>query len=470
MRVSFPGGCASGVTGSCILIETTSKKILLDCGLYQGGTILNQYKENKTFFKRNKIKPNSLDYIFIEHAHADHSQLVELAVKEGFQGTIIMPIGNLELFKIMGIDSCNIMARDAEDLSKKYEKEFLPIYESADVLRACSLTKEFAIGEKYAIDDGLSFRFFATGHIINSAGIEIWIKAENRTQHIVYTSDLGNQKIPQFFVEPLDIPQNANLLIGECTYSRPNRNATEKDRKKDLEKIAQIINETCVQKDGKVLIPVFTLHRAQTILSLLYILFYQQENFDIPIVLASPLGVKMCEIFDKQLATVQDFFFTEVLLWDNIHLVSNFEDMAKWCDGNKPCVLLTASGMMTAGYSRYAAAKILPRIENYILFVGYSVENSLASKIKDHKTKTVSIDGKVVACRSGIADLKSFSSHASYDDLIDIYSSNNYDKIALVHGNFEDKKIFAEELQKKMAFRNRTGRVIVVNKGTILSL
>ena len=469
LRVSFPGGCATDVTGSCILLETDDIKILLDCGLFQGGTILAQYKENKDFFKKNKIKPSAIDYIFIEHAHADHAQLVELAVKEGFRGQIIMPSGNLDFFKIMAVDSSTIMQRDAEDLSKKIGKEIAPIYNLEDIAQTLLLIKECPFEEKIKLTEELSFRFFPTGHIINSGGIELWVKYGNKAQHIVYTSDLGNQQIPQYFIKPLKLPQNANLLIGECTYARPTRNATNKDREKDLEKILSIVRETCCEKKGKVLIPVFTLHRAQTMLSVLYDIFKNDLNFNIPIILASPLGVKMSHLYEEQLTNGGKAYFSEVMAWKNIHLVSSFDEMAKWCDGSTPCVLLSASGMMTAGYSKYAASKFLPHSKNHIVFVGYSVENSLASKIKDHTTKSVSIDGKQISCRALISDLKSFSSHASYDDLIKIYSSNNYDKIVLVHGNFNDKLLFANELKQEMEKRNKTGKIISTNKDTVIS-
>lgn len=468
IRVRFIGKNATDVTGSCTVIEYCDKKILIECGLYQGGTDLEQYNINKSLFKSGRVKCSEVDYIIAGHCHADHTQLISLAVKEGFCGQILMPCGSKEIYSVMAMDSCNIMGRTAQDLSKRLHREYLPIYEEDDVKRSIELFRELPINERITIDDTLEIRFVPSGHIANACQIELWIKNNGGIKHILYTSDLGNRTVKQYYTEPYQQVMKSNLVIGECTYGESGRTSTKKDRDKDIEKIDSIIKSVCIDKHKKVLIPIFSLHRAQTILTMLWEMYGDKDWFNIPILLDSPLAIKLTEIYRSQFADTTDI--EKVLSWKNINFLTEFKDTEYWATNEAPCVFLSASGMMVAGRSKFVASKLLPDRDSHIIFVGFSVENSLASKIKSQKTKSLKIDKKVVPCRCGITDLKSFSSHATYENLIETYTSGNFDKIALVHGNFNTKLNFCQELQEELSKRNKTSRVICVNKDTEILL
>lgn len=181
IRVRFIGKNATDVTGSCTVIEYCDKKILIECGLYQGGTDLEQYNINKSLFKSGRVKCSEVDYIIAGHCHADHTQLISLAVKEGFCGQILMPYGSKEIYSVMAMDSCNIMGRTAQDLSKRLHREYLPIYEEDDVKRSIELFRELPINERITIDNTLEIRFVPSGHIANACQIELWIENNNGT-------------------------------------------------------------------------------------------------------------------------------------------------------------------------------------------------------------------------------------------------------------------------------------------------
>lgn len=468
IRVRFIGKSSTDVTGSCTVIEYEGKKILIECGLYQGGTDLEQYNINKSLFKKGRVKCSVVDYIVAGHCHADHTQLISLAVKEGFRGQILMPYGSKEIYSVMAIDSCNIMSRTAEDLSKRLKREYLPIYSEDDVKLSIELLRELPILEKIRLDDTLEIRFVPSGHIANACQIELWIKNNGNVKHILYTSDLGNRIVKQYYVKPYQQVQKSNLVIGECTYGEKGRSTTKKDREKDLEKVDSVIKSTCIDNSKKVLIPIFSLHRAQTILTMLWEMYNDKDWFKIPILLDSPLAIKLTEIYKKQFSDNTNI--NNVLEWKNVKFLKEFQETEHWAKNNQPCIFLSASGMMVAGRSKFVASQLLPNKDNHIIFVGYSVENSLASKIKSKKTKTLKIDGKHVPCRCGITDLRSFSSHATYENLIETYTSGNFDKIALVHGNFNTKLSFCQDLQKELSKRNKTSRVICVNKDTEILL
>ena len=160
--------------------------------------------------------------------------------------------------------------------------------------------------------------------------------------------------------------------------------------------------------------------------------------------------------------------------WDKLNFIDNFDKVEEIVNNSEPCIFIASAGMMNAGYSVYIAEKLLPGYNNTILFVGYSVEGTLSWKIKQKKTKTVTINGKPIPSRCRVINLSSFSSHMGRDSLIKYYSGGMgtgfYGKIALQHGNFKDKVEFGKELQSEIEKRNRTDKVIIVNKSTEITL
>lgn len=468
IRVRFVGENATDVTGSCVLIETETKKILVECGLFQGeNTLLQQYRINNGKFR---FKVKELDYIILNHAHIDHVGLVPRLYKEGCTAKIIAPIGLKRLYETMVRDSAFIMERDAKDLQEKFKRDFEPIYEEKDVLNSLEYWNEFEKNEVINIDEDIKIRFLNSSHIINSYQSELWVTNSNRTVKIGITSDLGNIALEQYYVNSFQEIEKANLLIGECTYSNEQRGVTKKDRKKDLEKLETVIEQVCIDNKGKILIPVFALQRCQVMLSYLYQIFHERENFDIPIIVDSPLALKVNEVFLQELEGAERDFFKEVLQWKNVKFVKEFTDTQSWVEGDKSCVFLSCGGMLQAGRAVYTATKLLPNSKNHIIFCGYSTTDSLATKIKNKKTKTINIEGKPVFCRCGVTVLKSMTSHMQRPELLNYYSGGNYDKIALVHSNFNDKVNFAKELQNEIFKKNKTNKVIVVNKSTEVCL
>lgn len=470
VRVRFVGTNAESVTGSSVLIETGTKKILVECGLYQGDeSLLEQYRINKSRFP---YKAKDIDYVIVLHSHIDHVGLIPKLYKQGSKAKIIAPMGLRELFKVMGKDSAFIMERDAEDLVKKFNRNFEPIYQEQDVYTALEYWNELEKNEVIDIDEDVKIRFLNSSHIINSCQCELWIKNNNRTVKIGITSDLGNISIDNDYVEPFQSIDKANLLIGEATYSREIKQITNKNRKKDLEKLKTVIEQTCIDNGGKVLIPVFALQRCQSILTCLYEIF-KEQNFNVPIIIDSPLAIKITHLFLKELEYVNPQHFQkleEVLKWENIKFEKEFEGTQSWIDSKEPCVFLSCSGMLNAGRAVYTASKLLPNSNNCIVFCGYSSEGSLGSKIKNKRQKTVTIEGKSVPCRSQVINLLSFSSHMQRKDLLEYYSNGNYDKIAIVHSDFKSKITFCSELQERIRKQNKTNKVICVNKDTEILL
>lgn len=468
VRVRFVGNNSEDVTGSCVLIETEDKKILVECGLYQGDeSLLEQYKINSRKFN---FKVKDVDYLILAHSHIDHVGLVPRLYKQGANCKIIAPIGLKNLFEIMAKDSAFIMNKDAEELSKKFGRSYEAIYTNEDVDTSLTYWNEFEKNQVVEIDENLKIRFINSSHIINSCQCELWITNKNRTVKIGITSDLGNISINQYYVDKFQPIEKANLLIGEATYAKDFKNITNKHKKKDLEKIESVITQTCIDGRGKVLIPVFALQRCQVMLTHLYDIFSNNKEFNIPVIVDSPLAIKINKIFLEELNEEQKEKFQEVLNWKNLKLIKEFEDTEAFVLNDSPCIFLSCGGMLQAGRAVYTAGKLLPNSNNCIMFCGYSSEESIATKIKNKKQKTITIDGKSIPCRCQSIVLNSFSSHMQREQLLKYYSDGNFDKIAVVHSNFKDKVGFCKDLQEQISKKNKTGKVICVNKSTEILL
>lgn len=468
IRVRFIGKNSDDVTGSCVLIEMGNYKILLEFGLYQSCNIKEDYKINN---RRLEFRPSEIDYIFVMHSHADHSLLLPRLYANGCKARIITPKGAKTLFSVMGMDSAFIMSRDVETLARNYKMNVNPIYTSEDVTETLKYFDEYGFEDVIKLNDNISFRFVPSGHIINSAQLELWLTDGNHTSKILYTSDIGNVSVPKYYSNTFRPVDHANIVIGETTYGDTIRSATMKDREKDLEKIRSVVETVCLDNNAKVLIPVFALDRAQNILTHLYDMFGSDSSFNVPILIDSPLTVRITNLYESLLDGESLEKFNEVMQWKNIRLITNYEESLKWQNKKEPAIILAASGFMTNGRSLQWAKTLLPNSKNHILFVGYSSEGSLASRIKNGKAqKTISIDKKPIANRCGITSLNSFSSHIQRDDILKYYSDINCEKVCLVHGEMKSKCTFGKDLQSEIQRKNKTSKVVIINKSSEILL
>ena len=475
IRVSFKSsGAAEDVTGSCTVITwgKPERTILVDCGLIQGNqSLLKEYQANNARFS---FKEKNVDYVFVTHAHADHSSRLALLTKRGFNGKIIVPEGNKDIIRELSLDSAKIMLRDAEDLFRRFKKDYPPIYEESDVKNMVAFMKEYPFKEKIKLDDEVTFEFIPSGHIIGAAQLILYIKNGSTTRKIAFTGDLGNLRTEGYYTNKFEPIQNANLLIGECTYANRERSIKAKDREKDLEKIQTFVRDVCVEGKGRLLFPSFSLMRSQVILTILYELFKEDPEFNIPVYVGSPLTCKINKIFDWVLTGEQLEKWQEVCSWDKITFTSSYEDVEGVLNKNTPAIFICSAGMLNAGFAVGVAEKLLPSSKDGIAFIGYSVEGTLAWKIKQKKTKTISINGKQIHSRCKVINLNSFSSHMQRDELCDYYSggfgTGMYGKIVLQHGNMKDRIGLAADLQELISKRNRPDKVIIANKSTEILL
>lgn len=462
ISVKFCGGNSWDVTGSCIYIETPNRKILLECGLWQStGSTLENWKINARKFE---FRPNKLDYVFSCDRHVDHTGLIPRLYASGAICPIIAPRGSKPIAEILMRDSARIIASDAASLSEKLGREYVPFYLDSDVDTALKFWGEYD-DEVHRLDEFVKFKFTPSGHIPFARQLELWITEGNITKKIVYTSDLGNIHIAKPYTKPYHsvLGGRADIVIAESTYAHELRIANKTARKKDVEKIRSVVQETCVDKKKRILIPSFALARTQEILTVLYDLFHEEE-FDLPVYVDSPMAQKISSAYLETLEGGSLEKWKEVLTWENLHFVGDYIESRELRDSGRPCIVIASSGFMVAGRSVAWCASLLPHSEDRIVTIGYAPPGSMAYTIKQGEQKTISITGKRYANRCQVTNLTSFSSHIQRDSMISEYGRVDAEKLFLVHGDMDGRKSIKPEIEARLSKNGLATKVILAEK------
>lgn len=466
------GGNATGVTGSCTKIDFAGRAILFEFGMIQdNSTILENYKSNCAIM--NKIKAKKVDVIIIGHCHCDHIGLIPMIFARGNNNTkIIAPKNSYSILKEMWYDTAYINERDVEILNKN-GKSYTPLYTNNDVDIALNHVKEVEIGEVVRLDENTSIRYTPSGHILRACQTELFINVASHTSKILFTSDLGNKMIEsrKVFVEKFQHVPTANIVIGECTYGRRSGSMKEKDIELDRQKMKAVVQQFCIDNKHRILIPTFSLDRMPFILWELYQLFGRDENFNIPVLVDSPLANRLLDCYSSILQGEAKERFDEMMSWKNIRRIINTEDSKAAVVDKSAKIICSSSGMLTAGRSVKWCQSILPNENDCILLIGYAGADTLAYKIKNGSDKkTININGRPCKNKCQIVSLHSYSSHMQHDDLVDYYKGINCDKIILCHGDEQAKCELKEDLESELSKCCKSTRVIIANKGMKISL
>lgn len=434
-------------------------------------TVLENYHANMKYIQ--KIKPQEVEYIIIGHLHADHIGMIPTLYARGkCNAKIIVPKGSTSILKEMWLDSSYINCRDIEVLNLKNDRNYEPFYTEDIVYKTLEYVEEIDSDKIETLSDELAIRYTDAGHILLSKQCEVYINGGSHTRKILFSSDLGNiaTQDSRVFVEKFKPVTSANIAIMECTYCAKDRQCTKDTYKKDIEKIKAVIDQYCVDNNSRVLIPSFSLDRTPYILWILYSLFGKDENFKIPILVDSPLTNRLLDCYSSILDGKSKEQFDEMMSWKNIHRIIQPEDSKAAIASSGAKVILSSSGMLTAGRSIKWTQNILPHAEDCILFMGYTGEDTLGYKIKHEKdNKTININGKPYKNKAQIVDLKSFSSHMQRQDMINYYKTLNCEKIYLVHGD-SNKIEFKHDLEDAISDCLKSTKVVAVNSGTKISL
>lgn len=467
--IFFTGMNSSDVTGSCILVKYAGKQILLEIGLFQSNTILEAYKINTEKFKFN---PKEIDYCFINHQHLDHQGLLPRLVKEGFKGKVITSYEVAAFFEPMLKNSSYIMDSEARMLTKKFKRDYSPIYIEEDVYKALDFVYEYNdLNKLYVLDDVVSFKWYANSHCIGAKQLQLILNGKEKTS-ILYTSDVGSLNTKNHFVENTEICKDFNKIsILESTYGEKSR-INKKTREFDIEHLRVAINTT-MERNGKVLLPAFSFSRTQELLTTIYELYHNDKSFDYDVVVDSQLSCDICDIYSKVLSGDNLKLWNKVIGWENVKLIREKTDSIECVKDENPKIVISSSGFCTNGRVVTYLQEYLKYDKNMIVFSGYVGGDSsyLSYRIKNFKdNKTLTINKKPIQNRADCITLSTFSSHANHDELIEIGSELNTEKIILVHGSTTAKLDLQKDMQDAISRKNKTSRVICASKDMVVHL
>jgi metallo-beta-lactamase family protein len=447
MKIKFIGA-AREVTGSKHLIITDSgKKILLDCGMFQGKGL-----ETDSMNRDLMFDPSQIDHIILTHAHIDHSGLIPYVYKLGFRGSVICTNGTRDLCAIMLADSAFIQEHDTITFNKRRVKKGLPqvapIYTQADATACMGLFIGVPNEMKFRIDENIKVRFTGTGHMLGSGVANIEIVENGQLKKIAYTGDIG-RPVDQILAPPQPFPQ-ADILITESTYG----DRLHEDSRMAEEELLKVLVDTCVTKGGKLIIPAFSVGRTQEIVFSLNNYFNEGRLPKIDMFVDSPLAVNATAVF-RMHPECFNKNFSDVLEkdpdpfgFDNLYYINKVEDSKKLNDHKKPCVIISASGMMEAGRIKHHLANNISDRKNTILIVGYCAPTTLGARI-GRGDKEVSIFGTVYEVKAEVKKIESFSGHGDYKEMISFISCQDksaLSKIFIVHGEYETQKKYVSSL------------------------
>jgi len=454
MNIKFIGA-AREVTGSKHLITTDSgKKILLDCGMFQGKGLETDGMNRNLMFD-----PAKIDHVILTHAHIDHSGLIPYIYRLGFRGSVICTSATRDLCAIMLIDSGHIQEGDVKWFNKRRVKKGLapvePIYTEQDARACMELFIGVGYDRKFQIDANIKVKFTNTGHMLGSGTALLEINENGKTTRIAYTGDIGRPE-SRILKSPKPFPQ-CDYLITEATYgNRLHPQLQEAERE-----LLRVIRETCVDRGGRVIIPSFAIGRTQEVVYALNKFFNEGLLPKVNIYVDSPLAVNATDIFRLHTDILNADVAHEILTdpdpfgFNSLFYIKSPDESKKLNDNKRPCVIISASGMMEAGRIKHHLANNIENPNNTILAVGYCAPNTLGARILEGADE-VSIFGVHHPVKAKIERIEAFSGHGDYSEMADYLScqdTSQVKKVFLVHGEYEAQSAFKNTLEKR-GFRN----------------
>ncbi len=448
MKLCFLGATHE-VTGSCFLLTVGEKKILIDCGMEQGRDIY----ENQPI----PGKISDVDYVFLTHAHIDHSGNIPMLYKKGFRGKIYLTDATARLANVMLRDSAHIQEFEAEWRNRKAKRGggeyYEPLYTMADAIGTINLFCPCSYDQDVVIDDDVSAKFFDAGHMLGSSSIKFTINESGETRTIIFSGDIGNTDKP-LLRNPV-MPDSADYVIVESTYG----NRSHGDRPDYVSELTNILRDV-LARGGNLVIPSFAIGRTQ---ELLYVLreiksaglLGEKSNFSVYV--DSPLANEATDVFSSCLTEYGDDE-TKALInagiepidFDGLYTSITTEESKAINFDQTPKVIISASGMCEAGRIRHHLKHNLWRADSTILFVGYQSEGTLGRTLVNG-ADTVKLFGEKVQVNASILEIDGISGHADRDMLLGWIKNirNKPERVYVNHGSDEVCDEFAEYITQQ---------------------
>jgi metallo-beta-lactamase family protein len=428
-------GAARQVTGSCHLVSCNDRRVLIDCGMFQGGR-----EQARANYEPFGFDPASIDVLLLTHAHLDHCGRIPKLVHDGFRGRILTTAATRDLARVVMLDAASLQEEDARRAQRRGrrrdEPDVVPLYTLDDALHAMDYFADpVAYDQPVAVFDGVTARFQDAGHILGSASIVLDIASGDEKRTMVFSGDLGNPGRP-ILRDPVPAPP-ADYVVMETTYgNRPHRSLPD-----SIDELYRAVRET-VARGGNVVIPTFALERAQEVL---YYLHRGIHDGAIPshvsVFLDSPMAISATEIFRRHPECFDADFSEELHDGDpfampSLHFSRDTNESMAINTIESGAVILAGSGMCNGGRVRHHLKHNLWREKSSIVFVGYAAAGTLARHIVDG-AQSVRIFNEEIRVRAQVWTINGFSAHADQTALLEWLGTSPRRKVLLVHGEYE---------------------------------
>ena len=450
MKISFHGA-ARTVTGSKHLLHLDNgKKILLDCGMFQG-----MGRDTIRLNSEWGFEPKDIDYVILSHAHIDHVGLLPKLVKDGFTGKVICTVATGDLANILMKDSARIQESDVRRINQvrdRQEREHVEaLYTEEDAEKVAGMMYTLENNTPWEIEPGIELLYTDCGHVLGCSAIHLKITENGKDTRISFSGDIGRYR-DVILRAPDPFPQS-DYVIMESTYG---------DKLHGMlipsgDELLKYVRETCIERGGNLIIPAFSVGRTQEILYLLNRLELEHRLPDLDYFVDSPLSIDATNIikhhpecFNPQVQTLLQRD-DDVFAFKGLRFIESVEASIALAEYKKPCVIISSSGMAEAGRVKHHIANNVQDAKNMILIVGYCEPHSLGGKLRDG-AKEVMIFGDELQVNARVALIDSMSAHGDYDDLLQWVSCQDADKVKqlfLVHGEYTVQTAFRERVLRK---------------------
>ena len=446
-------GASGCVTGSCFLVENTlGKRVLVDCGLFQGGgqMELRNYRDWD-------FVPSQISTLFLTHAHIDHSGRIPKLVRDGFKGKIITSPPTVQLLGIMLLDAAHVQEMDAQWQTRKNKRkasrDIEPLYTVEDAQKSLKYLSPLEAGEIVTVEEGIKARLRNSGHILGASILELWLQENAKEIKLVFSGDIGmaNQLIIK---QPQEV-YNADYLFVESTYGNREHKDVESSKEELLEAIGY-----AVSNGEKVIIPAFAIERTQEIIYILSEFQRAGKLPDIPIFLDSPLAIKATEIFKQN----KEYFDDEALAivkqgldpfeMPNLRYTPTSADSMAINEHKGPAIVIAGSGMCNAGRIKHHLKHNLWRPGASVVIVGFQAQGTPGRAIVDGKP-VVKLLGEDVAVKARVFTIGGFSAHADQKGLLEWVSNfqESGPGVFVVHGENSASLDFAQLVQERFGMK-----------------
>ena len=448
-------GAARTVTGSMHEIQTSGRRLLLDCGMYQG--------RRKEAAERNKnfpFSPAEVDAVLLSHAHIDHSGNLPNLTSNGFQGPIFTTPATIDLCASMLLDSAFIQEKDAEFINRRTSRRrrvlpesdgdpVEPLYNMNDARAAMEQFRPVAMHSRTEVLPGVFSTTHEAGHMLGST----FLKLEIEGKRVLFSGDIGRRSLP-IIRDPERAPE-ADILIMESTYG--DRLHLPLLHAKD--KLASIINATAA-RGGKIIAPAFAVGRTQQLVLLIHELILDRKIPEIPVFVDSPLAVNVTEAFRTH---TECYDIETNAFLDNGHdpfgfhrlrYIRDVEESKALNDLRVPCIIISASGMAEAGRVLHHLRNNVPDPRNTVLITGFQAENTLGRKLLEGQ-REVNIFGEPVRVRAEVVKINELSGHADQQELLAWMEPlvRSVKEVFLVHGEYNQQQALALAMEERFNIR-----------------